>query len=206
MEQASPSPISKPKTSGMAIWSLILSFIPIVCLVGLVLGIISAVKISKRKKELSGQGLAIGGIVIGSLNTLASCFILPILAAIAIPNFITMQTKAKDAQVKVVVEAVQLAVEDYKADHNAEPTGIQDFEAKLPETTRQMKNPYNKSQTYTVAGGGLVNGQPQEPGQVGYIAPQEPGVPYEVVGKLKAEDYRLTGEATSPPPEEPQGD
>jgi competence protein ComGC len=204
MEQTAPLQ-SKPKTSGMAIWSLILSFIPIFCLVGLILGIISAVKINKRKNELSGKGLAIGGIVIGALNTLTSCFILPIIAAIAIPNFISMQTKAKDAQVEVVVNAVQVVVEEYKVEQNREPMSIQDFEAKLPETTRQMKNPYNKSQTYTVAGGGLVNGEPTQPGQVGFVASQGPGSPYEVVGKLKNEDFRLTEEIASPP-EEPQGE
>ena len=205
MEQAAP--VSKPKTSGMAIWSLILSFIPIVCLAGLILGIISAVKIGKRKNELKGQGLAIGGIVIGALNVLASCFILPIIAAIAIPNFISMQTKAKDAQVKIVAHAVQLAVEEYRVERNDWPQSIRDIEAQLPLETKQQKNPYNGKETYTVAGGALVDGEPSMPGQVGYVRPEGPDVLYEVVFYLKAGTERLNGELPEPPPqEEPQGD
>jgi type II secretory pathway pseudopilin PulG len=204
MEQATP--VSKPKTSGMAVWSLILSFIPIVCLAGLILGIISAVKIGKRKNELKGQGLAIGGIAIGALNVLASCFILPIIAAIAIPNFISMQTKAKDAQVKIVAHAVQLAVEEYRVERNDWPQSIRDIEAQLPLETKQQKNPYNGKETYTVAGGALVDGEPSMPGQVGYVRPEGPDVPYEVVFYLKAGTERLNGELPEPPPqEEPQG-
>lgn len=204
MEQAAP--LSKPKTSGMAVWSLILSFIPIVCLAGLILGIISAVKIGKRKNELKGQGLAIGGIAIGALNALASCFILPIIAAIAIPNFISMQTKAKDAQVKIVAHAVQLAVEEYRVEKNDWPISVRDIEAQLPLETKQQKNPYNGKETYTVAGGALVDGEPSMPGQVGYVRPEGPDVPYEVVFYLKAGTERLNGELPEPPPqEEPQG-
>ena len=205
MEQAVP--VVQPKTSGMAIWSLILSFVPILCIVGLILGIVSAVKIGKRKGELKGQGLAIGGIVIGALNSLASCFILPMIAAIAIPNFISMQTKAKDAQVKIVAHAVQLAVEEYRAEKNDWPQSIQDIEAQLPLETKQQKNPYNNKETYTVAGGALVDGEPSMPGQVGYVRPEGPYTPYEVVFYLKAGTDRLTGEVPEPvPPEEPQGD
>jgi type II secretory pathway pseudopilin PulG len=191
----------------MAVWSLILSFIPIVCLAGLILGIISAVKIGKRKNELKGQGLAIGGIAIGALNALASCFILPIIAAIAIPNFISMQTKAKDAQVKIVAHAVQLAVEEYRVEKNDWPISVRDIEAQLPLETKQQKNPYNGKETYTVAGGALVDGEPSMPGQVGYVRPEGPDVPYEVVFYLKAGTERLNGELPEPPPqEEPQGD
>jgi len=205
MEQAAP--VSKPKTSGMAIWSLILSFIPIVCLAGLILGIVSAIKIGKRKAELKGRGLAIGGIVISALSTFASCFILPIIAAIAIPNFISYSTKAKDAQVKVVARSVQIAVEEYRVEKNDWPQSIRDIEAQLPLETKQQKNPYNGKETYTVAGGALVDGEPSMPGQVGYVRPEGPDVPYEVVFYLKAGTERLNGELPeSPPQEEPQGD
>ncbi len=205
MEQAAP--VSKPKTSGMAIWSLILSFFPVLCIVGLVLGIISAIKIGKRKEELKGRGLAIGGIVIGALSTLASCFILPIIAAIAIPNFISYSTKAKDAQVKVVARSVQIAVEEYRIEKNDWPMSMRDIEAQLPLETKQQKNPYNGKETYSVAGGALVDGEPSMPGQVGYIRPEGPYVSYEVVFYLKAGTERLNGELPEPPPpEEPQGD
>jgi type II secretory pathway pseudopilin PulG len=206
MEQAAP--VSKPKTSGMAIWSLILSFIPIVCLAGLILGIISAVKIRKRKNELKGQGLAIVAIVIGALNALASCFILPIIAAIAIPNFISYSTKAKDAQVKVVARSVQIAVEEYRVEKNDWPMSVRDIESLLPVETRQQKNPYATKETYTLDGGALVDGEPIRTGQIGYVRPNA-DMPYEVVFYLKAGTERLTGEyRDEEPPQEdqPQGD
>ncbi len=206
MEQAAP--VSKPRTSGMAVWSLILSFIPIVCLAGLILGIISAVKIGKRKNELKGQGLAIGGIAIGALNALASCFILPMIAAIAIPNFISYSTKAKDAQVKVVARSVQIAVEEYRVEKNDWPISVRDIESLLPLETKQQKNPYNGKETYSVAGGALVDGEPSMPGQVGYVRPNAE-MPYEVVFYLKAGTERLAGEYPEPPPppeDFPQGD
>lgn len=206
MEQTAP-PVAKPRTSGMAIWSLILSFVPIFCIVGLILGIVSAVKIGKRKGELKGEGLAIGGIVIGALNTLVFPAILGIVAAIAIPNFISMQTKAKDAQVKMVAHSVQMAVEEYRVEKNDWPQSIRDIEARLPLETKQQKNPYNGKETYTVAGGALVDGEPSMPGQVGYVRPEGPDVPYEVVFYLKAGTERLNGELPEPvPQEEPQGD
>lgn len=206
MEQAAP--VSKPKTSGMAIWSLILSFIPIVCLAGLILGIVSAIKIGKRKEELKGQGLAIGGIVIGALSTLASCFILPIIAAIAIPNFISYQSKAGNAVIRTTALSVETAVEMYKTEHNGErPMSVRDVEGFLPEETRKLKNPFYKGQVYSLSGGGLVDGEPIHPGQIGYIAPKSPYEPYEIVAKLKTEDFRLNEQISEPPPpEEPQGE
>jgi type II secretory pathway pseudopilin PulG len=205
MEQAAL--LSKPKTSRMAIWSLILSFIPFACVVGLILGIIAAVKIKKRKEELTGLALAVGGIGVGALNCLVSCALAGIIAAIAIPNFISYSTKAKDAQVKVVARSVQIAVEEYRVEKNEWPMSVRDIEAQLPLETKQQKNPYNGKETYTVAGGALVDGEPSMPGQVGYVRPEDPGIPYDVVFYLKAGTERLNGELPEPPPqEEPQGD
>jgi competence protein ComGC len=192
----------------MAIWSLILSFIPILCIVGLVLGIISAIKIGKRKEELKGRGLAIGGIVIGAFSTFASCFILPMIAAIAIPNFISYSTKAKDAQVKGIARSVLIAVEEYRVEKNGWPMSVRDIESLLPVETRQRKNPYDAKETYSVAGGALVDGEPIRKGQIGYIRPNA-DMPYEVVFYLKAGPERLVGESPDfpPPPEEfPQGE
>ena len=205
MEQAAP--LSKPKTSRMAIWSLILSFIPFACVVGLILGIIAAVKISKRKEELTGLALAVGGIGVGALNCLVSCALAGIIAAIAIPNFISYSIKAKDAQVKVVARSVQMAVEEYRVEKNDWPMSVRDVESLLPVETRQQKNPYDTKETYTLEGGALVDGEPIRTGQVGYVRPEGPDVPYEVVFYLKADTERLNGEVPEPPPqEEPQGD
>jgi prepilin-type N-terminal cleavage/methylation domain-containing protein len=44
--------------------------------------------------------------------------IIGILAAIAVPNFIAMQDRAKEAKVKSVAHTVQLAAEDYAVRHD----------------------------------------------------------------------------------------
>ncbi len=78
MEQ-NVTPASKTKTSGMAILSLIFSLIPLLGLIGLILGFVSLSAIKKRKQELTGRGLAIAGITIGALNFIIICFMFPII-------------------------------------------------------------------------------------------------------------------------------
>lgn len=189
----SVAPLVKPKTSRMAIWSLILSCIPFVCPIGLILGISSAIKIGGRRNELSGEGWAVGGIVIGAINSYFSLVLLGIIAAIAIPNIIRYQSRAKDAQVEVIAHDIQTAVEKYKGEHNGErPKSFWDINDSLPEAARQLKNPYNKKQTYSMVGGGLVDGEPSWRGQIGYVVSSFPREPYVIVTKLWASDYRLS--------------
>jgi prepilin-type N-terminal cleavage/methylation domain-containing protein len=61
--------------------------------------------------------------------------IIGILAAIAIPNFIQMQARAKEAAVKSNVHTTQLAAEDYAVRFNgAYPADVADFKGALPDT------------------------------------------------------------------------
>lgn len=71
-----------PITSGLAISSIILSllfFIPFLGLAALVLGIVAMIKISNSNGKLTGQGLAIAGIIIGAIR-----FFLLVLVVIAV--------------------------------------------------------------------------------------------------------------------------
>ncbi|MDD5719413.1 MAG: type II secretion system protein [Candidatus Krumholzibacteria bacterium] len=89
--------------------------------------------------------------------------IIGILAAIAIPNFIAMQDRAKEAQVKSIAHTVQLAAEDHAVRNNGEyAAAIADVIARLPGGAA-IDNPF---------GGGAVAspvlGAGTFPGQVGY--------------------------------------
>jgi prepilin-type N-terminal cleavage/methylation domain-containing protein len=100
--------------------------------------------------------------------------IIGILAAIAIPNFIRMQKRAKESDVKAVAHTLQLAVEDYKTSPGQEgmkPDAGQliaiVIPSYLPSNVRTKRNPFNiAGQTYGT--GGIVAAAPGAIGEVGY--------------------------------------
>ena len=77
---AGGSPMGGPRTSGLAITSMVLGIVGIVTacvwvgvligLVGLIFGIVALVQIRKRPDVLGGTGMAVAGIITGSLATL----------------------------------------------------------------------------------------------------------------------------------------
>ncbi|MGD8394123.1 MAG: prepilin-type N-terminal cleavage/methylation domain-containing protein [Candidatus Eiseniibacteriota bacterium] len=68
--------------------------------------------------------------------------IIGILAAIAIPNFIAMQARAKEAAVKSNVHTTQLAAEDYAVRQNGTyAAAVADFKGSLPDTLG-FSNPF----------------------------------------------------------------
>jgi len=81
-----PPPTVAPRTSKLAITSLVLGVLGILScgitsLVGFVLGIVALVQISKNRERLSGQGLAIAGVIVsGILMLLVPALVLPALA------------------------------------------------------------------------------------------------------------------------------
>ena len=74
--------------------------------------------------------------------------IIGILAAIAIPNFIAMQNRAKEGSTKANMHTMQLAAEDYGVQNDgvysamAEGTGAANLQPLLPST---FKNPFTAS-------------------------------------------------------------
>jgi competence protein ComGC len=89
---------SQTKTSGMAIWSLVLGILSLICfsilsaIPGVICGHMALGRIKRSNGALSGQGLAIGGLVTGYLGILLAVVTIPMMLAIAIPNF----TKARN--------------------------------------------------------------------------------------------------------------
>ena len=109
MNETLPPPLANsPKNCGLAIWSIMLGVLSLICLPAwsLVLGVftlpcfylltaIPAVicghmamsRIKRAGGALCGNGLAIAGLVAGYLGTALSLVILPVLLATVIPNF-----------------------------------------------------------------------------------------------------------------------
>jgi type II secretory pathway pseudopilin PulG len=116
---------TKAKTSGWAIAALIGS---ILCMpIGLVLGIVALVKIGNAKGALGGRGLAIAAVVISGLM---GPMVIGILAAIAIPNFVRYQNRAKSSEARMNLSRINSAQEMRKIEWGryvrieAAPAGI----------------------------------------------------------------------------------
>ena len=113
--------------------------------------------------------------------------IIGILAAIAIPNFIHMQNRAKETDVKAVMHAVMLAVEEYKIDPawtGLKPSTALEFATiGLPQNVLNKRNPFNQAQKYTP--GDALNFNPAPPGNMGEVNYQFSGQtnPYTIVGR-----------------------
>ncbi len=87
MDQAPPPAAAAPQTSGMAITSLVLGIGSFFCwiftgLPALVLGIVALRRIKRSGGQLTGDGLAIAGIVTGAVSTF---LILPVMVALLLP-------------------------------------------------------------------------------------------------------------------------
>lgn len=101
--------LPKKKLSQLALWGMILSIVgccvPLLWIVGGIFGVVALVKIS-RNPQLGGQVLAI----------LAIVFVLPALItntlfAIAVPNFLRFQHRAKAAEAQTNLRAIDRGVQ-----------------------------------------------------------------------------------------------
>lgn len=113
------SPAGRPKTSGMAITSLVLGILGlfscgVTALVGLVLGIVALVKIRNSQGRLSGNGLAIAGIIVSGIFLV----MLPIFAAMLLPALAKAKERAQTITCANNVKQLGLAVRMHATDNN----------------------------------------------------------------------------------------
>ncbi len=96
MNEAIPTITSNTpqKTSALAIWSLVLGILSLVCFTifaaipGVICGHKALSKIKRSSGALTGQGLAIAGLVTGYIGIAWAIIFIPMMMAIAIPNFV----------------------------------------------------------------------------------------------------------------------
>ncbi len=109
-----------PKTSGLAITSLVLGILGMftcgfTALFGLILGIIAMVKVKNSGGKLSGNGLALAGVIVsGVFLLLIPLLILP---AMLLPALAAAKQKAQEINCVNNEKQLALAVRIYSGDH-----------------------------------------------------------------------------------------
>lgn len=158
------------KTSALAVWSVVISFLPLGGFLALILGILAKARIADHRERLKGDGLAIAGMVLGGLNLLATC-VLAMVAAVSIPAYLKSRDKGLEAKVKANAEAVQLAVEAYAGEHNG------DYPYSANEISLKVTNPFTKQEE-------RVRDPAFSPGRISYEYDEVSGV-YTIRGYAK---------------------
>lgn len=114
--------VSTAKTSALAIVGLVLSIlmcIPGFPLIGLVMGIVAAVRIAKQPDRLKGMGLAIAAIVVGVLGSI----FMVVQIAIAVPAFVKYQRRAQTSEAEDRISEIYRSAVSYYYSEQVTGTG-----------------------------------------------------------------------------------
>jgi len=101
MNETTPPPFGaapQPKTSALAIWGLVLGILallflllclsPLFAIPGVICAHMAHARIKRSGGALGGQGIALAGLITNYVSIGLSVFLLPLMMAIAIPNFV----------------------------------------------------------------------------------------------------------------------
>lgn len=115
-----PMPAVPAKTSGMAVASLVCGILGcsgITAIVGLILGIIAQVKISKSNGQLSGSGFAIAGICLSAVMGLLAIPFIAMVAGLTLPAFSKAKQRAQTINCVSQMKQLGLGLRMYANDN-----------------------------------------------------------------------------------------
>ena len=151
MNEPPPAPATpaQPKTSGLAISSLVLGILGLTCfwlltaIPAVICGHLAYSRIKRSAGALSGNGLALGGLITGYLS-IALIPVIGLLAAIAIPNFVKARTTAQMnvciSNLRQIDGAKQIWAVEQKKETADTPTA-QDVDPYIPGGLSALKCP-----------------------------------------------------------------
>ena len=130
MNEIIPPPVPQPKTSALAIGSLVLGILGLMCFTifaaipGVICGHKALSKIQKSDGSLSGKGLAIAGLITGYLGIAWAVIFIPMLMAIAIPNFVKARNVAIENACINNLRQIEAAKSEYGLWEKIKPAAI----------------------------------------------------------------------------------
>lgn len=109
MNETAPPTFSsapQPKTPALAIWSLVLGILgvllllvcigPLFAIPGVVCGHMAYSRIKRSSGALAGEGMALAGLITSYISIGMAIFLVPMMMAIAIPNFVRARETAQE--------------------------------------------------------------------------------------------------------------
>jgi competence protein ComGC len=139
-----------PKNSALAIWSLVLGILSLtLCwlfagIPAVICGHLASGKIKRSGGLLTGQGVALAGLITGYISVGLSFLVLPLLLAIAIPNFVRARDQAQRNACINNLRQLEAAIQLYALENKKQPTD--------PVTLNDLK-PYLKTTLICPTGG-----------------------------------------------------
>jgi prepilin-type processing-associated H-X9-DG protein len=132
-----PAPSAMPQTSQLAIWSLVLSLLGFFCLFcfgfipGIITGHMALSRIKASGGTLTGEGLAVAGLIIGYIGAFLSVIAcIAILAGMLLPALAHTRNQSRRATDMNNLKQIGLAVAMYESDHTNQPPS--DFQSLFP--------------------------------------------------------------------------
>ena len=138
------------KTPGLAIWSLVLGILGLTCfwiltaIPAVICGHVAYGRIRRSAGALTGEGLALGGIITGYIGIALSILVLPLLMAIAVPNFVKARSTAQMHACIANLMQIDGAKQQWALENKKQTTDT---------PTMQDLAPFLKSQMVCPAGG-----------------------------------------------------
>jgi len=118
----------QPKTPALAIWSLVLGILSLMCfsifaaIPAVICGHIAWSRIKRSGGVLVGDGLAIAGLIIGYIGIAFAVLMIPLMVAIAIPNFVKAREAAQMNACINNLRQIDAAKQEWALENNKKST------------------------------------------------------------------------------------